>query len=87
MLSTMNNHVQGIANRPLEIKEHFDLLLVPQLLAYKMGNVPLPHLQGEWELITIGQALIYSIEMLFRKTYGEITNPAFRSGLGLQKKL
>lgn len=52
-----------------------------------MGNVPLPHLQGEWELITIGQALIYSIEMLFRKTYGEITNPAFRSGLGLQKKL
>lgn len=64
----------------------FDLLSVPQLLTYKMGNV-FPFLQGEWELNTIGQALIYPIEMLFRKTYGEIINPAFRSGLRLQKKL
>lgn len=45
-----------------------------------------PILQSEWELITIGQALIFSIEMLFIKTYGEIINPAFRSELGLQKK-
>lgn len=46
-----------------------------------------PMLQGEWELIIIGQALIYSTELLFRKTYGEIINPAFRAGLELQKKL
>lgn len=61
----------------------FDLLSVP--IKWEMYHFPM--LQGEWELIIIGQALIYSTELLFRKTYGEIINLAFRAGLGLQKKL
>lgn len=72
----------------------FDLLSVPIKwkmymyisLAYKMGNVPLPHVAGRMG-IDYYWASIYSTELLFRKTYGEIINPAFRAGLELQKKL